>query len=365
MAKIPSMAACMAVVAALLPIGIGVSIPIDSAHAEDKCATAPGAAAPKGQHWYYRVDSVNHRKCWYLHAAVALPVRAAAERPATRATAESAAAHSVPAPPVATPQWPSAATAQATDAASAPQAPANISNVPSEAAGTPPAPHVTLLNVKPANAPLVATPSASEAVPEQAGEPPMPQTVPQTSPSTANMSADADPKPARGDNLATVQAAPDTSQDSPPAQTDAAAPAPRQSASLLFPLLALALGIAAGLIALLSKMTALARTPRLSQDPEDAWRRYSTADQPADEAIMHEEQAPFLAPHEPHAAVDLDVAAWPEQPSLAPANSPVTRRQYRKPRQREEVGLTQQDIERALRIIRQPVRGVVPSGKES
>ena len=78
MGKISSPTACIAVIGALLLSWIGVGLPIDSARADDNCATAPGSAASPGQHWYYRIDWVKHRKCWYVHATVPLPNRAAA-----------------------------------------------------------------------------------------------------------------------------------------------------------------------------------------------------------------------------------------------------------------------------------------------
>ena len=33
------------------------------------CKPEPGASVPKGSHWYYRVDRLSHRHCWYLGAA--------------------------------------------------------------------------------------------------------------------------------------------------------------------------------------------------------------------------------------------------------------------------------------------------------
>jgi hypothetical protein len=33
------------------------------------CRTSPGAPAPQGMHWYYRVDRTNDRHCWYLDSA--------------------------------------------------------------------------------------------------------------------------------------------------------------------------------------------------------------------------------------------------------------------------------------------------------
>jgi len=34
-----------------------------------ECKASPGAAAPQGMHWYYRVDRTNNRHCWYLQSA--------------------------------------------------------------------------------------------------------------------------------------------------------------------------------------------------------------------------------------------------------------------------------------------------------
>lgn len=38
-----------------------------------QCRTSPGAPAPQGTHWYYRVDRTNNRHCWYTQSA-RLPV---------------------------------------------------------------------------------------------------------------------------------------------------------------------------------------------------------------------------------------------------------------------------------------------------
>src|SRR5580704_18037936 len=37
-----------------------------SARASDDCLTAPNLDPPQGSHWYYRVDGVQQRRCWYL-----------------------------------------------------------------------------------------------------------------------------------------------------------------------------------------------------------------------------------------------------------------------------------------------------------
>jgi hypothetical protein len=34
----------------------------------DACKASPGASAPQGLHWYYRVDRTNKQHCWYLDA---------------------------------------------------------------------------------------------------------------------------------------------------------------------------------------------------------------------------------------------------------------------------------------------------------
>ena len=344
MAKISSKAAGIAVAALLMGIGVGLSI--DLARAEDTCASAPGAAAPKGQHWYYRIDRATQRKCWYLHAIMATPSRAAAELPA---------AHSQPAAPVATPQWPSAAMPQTTNAASTTDEPETISNPANEVVGTQPEPRVTELKVKTVNAPSIATTAPPEpATPEQTNEPSMPQIS----------QSDADAKPVRGAKLATAQAAPAAAHAVSAPNDPAVTGSPRTpSANLLFLLAALAIGIAAALIALSGRMARVRRAPPLSQQPEDAWRSYGAPDQQAYTPFMHQDDAPFLAPHEPYVAVDLDAPELPEQwPSPQP-RFPAAPRQDRKSRQPGQVGLTQKDIEMALRILRQPVRGVVASGK--
>jgi hypothetical protein len=33
-----------------------------------ECRASPGASAPAGLHWYYRVDRANNRHCWFLHS---------------------------------------------------------------------------------------------------------------------------------------------------------------------------------------------------------------------------------------------------------------------------------------------------------
>jgi hypothetical protein len=50
-----------------------------SARAADDCITGPKGQAPQGSHWYYSLNRVTHRKCWYL-GAEGLKVRQVASR---------------------------------------------------------------------------------------------------------------------------------------------------------------------------------------------------------------------------------------------------------------------------------------------
>ncbi len=69
----------IAVVAALVVSGPSVDLRTNRAYAND-CLAAPNASSPQGEHWYYRIDRPNHRKCWYLHATLPLPHRAVIKR---------------------------------------------------------------------------------------------------------------------------------------------------------------------------------------------------------------------------------------------------------------------------------------------
>jgi hypothetical protein len=44
------------------------------AHAADNCLSGPKGAAPKGSHWYYRIDHATKRNCWYVRAEGEKPV---------------------------------------------------------------------------------------------------------------------------------------------------------------------------------------------------------------------------------------------------------------------------------------------------
>jgi hypothetical protein len=40
--------------------------PVAQAAAADSCLSTPKGATPSGSHWYYRIDRVTKRQCWYL-----------------------------------------------------------------------------------------------------------------------------------------------------------------------------------------------------------------------------------------------------------------------------------------------------------
>jgi hypothetical protein len=44
------------------------------ARAADTCLSGPKGAAPKGSHWYYRIDHATKRNCWYVRAEGEKPV---------------------------------------------------------------------------------------------------------------------------------------------------------------------------------------------------------------------------------------------------------------------------------------------------
>lgn len=54
-------AVCAAALVILLP-----AMSAAQPRAADECLSAPNAAPPAGQHWWYRTDRAANRKCWYL-----------------------------------------------------------------------------------------------------------------------------------------------------------------------------------------------------------------------------------------------------------------------------------------------------------
>jgi hypothetical protein len=100
------------------------------AHAADNCLAGPKGAAPKGSHWYYRIDRATKRNCWY--------VRAAGEKPVSSPSASIAKVS----PPPQTPLQPAVANARAEAAAAdigqstATGAPADSINVANSGQGS-------------------------------------------------------------------------------------------------------------------------------------------------------------------------------------------------------------------------------------
>jgi hypothetical protein len=56
--RLALLGACASVVSLLATAGF---VP-----AQAECLAAPNAASPPGSHWFYRLDRVDHHKCWYL-----------------------------------------------------------------------------------------------------------------------------------------------------------------------------------------------------------------------------------------------------------------------------------------------------------
>jgi len=320
MSKISGPTASIAVVAVLVVSGIGAGVPVASAAGAANCAAAPTAGAPQGQHWYYHFDRTTHRKCWYLHATVAL-AHHAADEPAA-ADAESAGAAPAAPQPSATAAHPANPDPPAeTDAAVPPSASDADSAQPGPDAA-PATPRVTVLTVKTVPEPFVDTTARSpQRPPDNVAAPPTPQTLPQDA-NTADNGVNA-PETA---GLAAAPAAPVAApQDSAPT-VDTASAAARKKSGEMFLLLALALGIAAGVVAIVSKMIGPYRTPRFADDPDAAWIRYRAAQQHYDDEAAYDEQdVPFLEPQPEHGLADP-----------APAEQP-----------------SEKDIELALRILQQ------------
>jgi hypothetical protein len=81
----------IALAAPLFMWGVAIGVPSTPARADD-CSAAPHSVAPKGSHWYYRLDREKKRKCWYLAPlGQAGQHRAAKGRPAAKTVARASA----------------------------------------------------------------------------------------------------------------------------------------------------------------------------------------------------------------------------------------------------------------------------------
>src|SRR5580704_3365862 len=68
---------------------------VAAAPAADDCLSGPKGQTPAGGHWYYRVERVTKRHCWYLGDEHEKPAQTAASNPA-----QAAAPNPTPAAPV-------------------------------------------------------------------------------------------------------------------------------------------------------------------------------------------------------------------------------------------------------------------------
>src|ERR1700760_1195379 len=73
-----------------------LGIPPTPLYAADECLSGPKGAAPKGSHWYYRVDRAAKKNCWYVRA-----------ESARRGAAKPSVAQNAPAPAPEVPLQPS------------------------------------------------------------------------------------------------------------------------------------------------------------------------------------------------------------------------------------------------------------------
>ena len=76
--------------ASALFVGVFASLPLSTvfdglARATDSCLTQPNGATPQGKHWFYRIERVTGRRCWYLRGEDEQPARAAAPETTTPA----------------------------------------------------------------------------------------------------------------------------------------------------------------------------------------------------------------------------------------------------------------------------------------
>jgi hypothetical protein len=341
MLKISSPVAAAAFVSTLLLSGAGTGLSIDSARA-DNCLGAPKAAAAKGQHWYYHVDRTSRRKCWYLHAAVQLRHRALIRHHAA-ATAAAASADPAPEPqmaaaPVATPE-PSAPT------------PAVPTPMPDSAAGdSQPAPHVTVLAVRTATPFVSTTALPQQNTPEKMPAPPTPQTQLRD---IGAPTVDGG-KPADMADAAQPQGKADAAYAAPAQSADAATAAARTRTAEMFILLAFVFGIAAALIAIVSKIAGIYRKPRISEDPDAAWLRYRSARQRIDaDTGIDEQDVPFLDPQEHYGLADLHAQSWADRPTRAPDEPTGAPHRNADFTQAQSGGPNLKGTEPALRVLQQ------------
>lgn len=146
MRPISSLIVPSAVVVVVVVSATAISAGVGQAQAADDCLAAPNAASPAGQHWYYRIDRVKQRKCWYLHAPLGIAHQAHGESARAHDEIEHPAA-AAPAPVAAAP-WPAVAAPLPAVAAPLPAANAPAAASGPAADGASSVPQATVLTVK-------------------------------------------------------------------------------------------------------------------------------------------------------------------------------------------------------------------------
>ena len=81
-----------AIFAGLLAGAAFATISHGTADAADDCLSGPKGETPEGSHWYYRIDRVTKRHCWYLREegeklSLAAPLKISPPRPSPKADA--------------------------------------------------------------------------------------------------------------------------------------------------------------------------------------------------------------------------------------------------------------------------------------
>jgi len=335
----------------LLLSGVGTSLSFDGAHA-DACLAAPKTAAPVGQHWYYHIDRATRHKCWYLHGAVQLGHRAMIRHHAAATEAAGDADPAAEPQNAAAPQT-AAAPAAAADPPAQPVAPpTSPAPTPDSAAGnTPPAPHVTVLAVRPSTPFVSAAAAPQQSTAEKAPSPPAPQTLPRDDSTPAIDSA----KPSDPADAGQPQNKADPAHNAPVQTADAATDAARTRTAEMFILLALIFGAAAAVIAIVSKILGIYRRPRISDDPDAAWLSYRSARRRIDAQAQSDEQGvPYLDPQEHYGLADLHAQEWLDRSTTpAPDEPSASSRQSADFVQPRSDGPNLTGIEPALRALRQ------------
>ena len=340
MSKISGPVGAALFVATVLVSGAGTGISIESARA-DSCLAAPKTAAPGGQHWYFHVDRATRRKCWYLHAAGQLRHRAALRHHAVAA----ADAEAEPAPEIQSAAAPAAALAAPAPSAAMP------APMPGNGAGdTPPAPHVTVLAVKAATPFVDTTALPRQTTSEKPPAPPLPQTLPRDA-ATPVMGATGPAATGPADNADRhePQGKADAAYDAPAQAADAA----RMRTAQEFILLALALGLAAALTAIVSKIVGIYRRPRISDDPDTAWLAYQSRRRLETETGRGEQDVPFVDPQDHYGLADLHAQQWLDRSAPAQSQTSMGPPRIADFTQPDSPRASLTDIELALRALRQ------------